>query len=272
MRVSIVIPVSSDTEVINCIKSIDEVVEVIVSLNKPTKIVTELLEKHLVMEKSNSNGITTKICKIDYPNIAEAYNNGIKNAKYDKVLLMDSDCVFEKGCIKKLYTNITGHLLSKGMVVFSSNSLITKVVARAREYHTSDKINAYSPPLLFDKKIKKHIGGYYFHPALSWLEDSEFDRRVQKANLSIAYDESAKVVHPPLTPPRDLRSAFWYGVGKRAGVELGIHQKPTGLVGSAKKYIINAGKVKGLATGIYLFIWKIALFTGYFSRQILRNR
>jgi len=253
---------------------VDEKVEVVISLNKPSKRIKELVNLILRQqkEKDKHRGINFVVSEIEKPSIAGAYNNGIKHASYDHIFLMDSDCIFGKGCIRKLENNLGNRLLSKGKVIFTANSWISKIIARAREYHTSDKVSAYSPPLLFSKKIINCIGGYYFHPSLCWLEDSEFDRRVRNAGLKIAYDPTANVYHPPLTPNSDLRSAFWYGVGKRIGVELGIHDKPMGITGSIKKYIIHVSKEKGVLVGIYLFVWKMSLFTGYFLQSLFKLR
>lgn len=270
MNISIVIPVSNDLRLQRCIESIDEVVEVVISLNKPsTEIKT--LTRSLIKAKKYSH-LRFKVCEIPQPSIAQAYNNGIATASYHKILLMDSDCIFQPGCIKKLNDNLGENLLSKGKVIFTHDSQVTAIIAKAREFHTSDKISAFSPPLLFDKKIKKYIGGYYFHPKLCWLEDSEFDSRVQATKLNISYDPTAQVLHPPLTPLRDLRSAFWYGVGKRIGVENGVHQKPTGVIGSIQKYIFSASQEKGVLAGSYLFLWKMALLSGYYTQAVYKLR
>ncbi|KKU56443.1 hypothetical protein A3H89_04550 [Candidatus Amesbacteria bacterium RIFCSPLOWO2_02_FULL_48_11] len=274
MKVSVVIPVSNDLRLKTCVDSIDEAVEVVISLNRPTETIKKLVDK-MISQKKRAGlypNISFTVCEIPYASIAGAYNNGIKSSHFDNVLLMDSDCTFKKKTIKKLFKNLGNNLLSKGKVIFKSNSWITAVVSRAREFHTSDKINAYSPPLLFNKKIKNFIGGYYFHPSLCWLEDSEFDKRVQKANLRISYNPSAVVYHPPLTPFRDLKSAFWYGVGKRIGVELGVHDKPTGFIGSVRKYIFEASKIKGVLSGLYLFIWKMTLLFGYYFQLVMKIR
>ncbi len=270
MKVSIVIPVSDDLRITQCIHSIDERVEVVISLNKATRKIREEIKKLLRSKKLSHLKILT--CEISDASIAGAYNHGIETASHRLILLMDSDCVFESGCIRRLYQNLDGNLLSKGRVVFTHNSFLSGVVARAREYHTSDKVSAFSPPLLFDKRIKKFIGNYFFHPQLCWLEDSEFDQRVQKAGLKISYDASAKVFHPPLTPRRDLRSAFWYGVGKRIGVEIGVHERPTGVFGSIRKYIIDASKKKGVLSGCYLFVWKMSLLAGYYAQAVFHLR
>jgi len=185
---------------------------------------------------------------------------------------MDSDCIFEKETIRKLDTNLGNNLLSKGRVVFGRNSWLTSIIARAREYHTSDKVSAYSPPLLFRKKIREYIGGFYFHPSLCWSEDSEFDMRVNKANLKIAYNPTAVVYHPALSIYSDLKSSFWYGVGRRIGVEVGVRDKPKGVFDSFRKYVFDASKEKGILTGIYLFIWKMTTLFGYHVQEVFKLR
>lgn len=272
--ISVVIPVSNDLKLKDCIDSLKEKAEVIISLNKPSEAVKQQVYYILKQQKEEDlyKNLKFIVCTIKEPSIAGAYNNGIKHATYDLIFLMDSDCVFQKRCIQKLKKNMEGKLLSKGKLVIMSNSFFTRVVAKAREYHSTDEINAYSPPLLFSKKIINYIGGYYFHPSLCWLEDSEFDKRVRNAGLKIAYDPTANVYHAPLSPFTDLRSAFWYGVGKRIGVKLGIHDKPTGVIGSIKKYAIYGSQAKGISVGMYLLVWKTALVTGYFSQVLFRLR
>ena len=263
MKITIIIPVSNDLRILDCLKSIDEKVEVMISLNKPNREMLALVDEIKKGKYNKLNDLEINICQIDYLSIAGALNRGIKKAKYENIFLMDSDCIFEKGTIRKLYRNYHGNLLSKGRVSFNRKNWISGVIARAREFHTSDKINAYSPPLLFKKRIIKQIGGYYFHPSLCWLEDGEFDKRVRENNLKISYDPTAMVYHPELTIKRDLYSAFWYGVGQDIGVKLGIHNKPTGVLGSVKKYMLEGCKKKGIISGIYLFIWRLTLLFGY---------
>ncbi|KKQ47857.1 MAG: hypothetical protein US95_C0035G0008 [Candidatus Woesebacteria bacterium GW2011_GWB1_38_5] len=269
MRISVVIPVSNDLRLINCIESIDESVEVVISLNKASKDIKKLV-KNILNNQEFKKFLKIVVCEIKEASIAEAYNNGIKHSSYSKILLMDSDCTFGKETIKKLNNNLGNNFLSKGRVFFKSNSWISHIIARAREYHTSDKVNAYSPPLLFSKKIINYIGGYYFHPKLCWSEDSEFDLRVKKAGLEISYDPTAVVYHPTLSLWSDLKSSFWYGVGRRIGLEVGVRDKPVGVFGSFRKYVGEASKEKGLLVGIYLFIWKMSTLLGYYVQEIFR--
>lgn len=271
MQLSIVIPVTNDLRLKNCIESIDENVEVVISLNKPSIEIKKLV-KNIIQSQKSKNNLNIVVCKINEASIARAYNNGIEHSSNNKILLMDSDCVFEKETIKKLDNNLGNNLLSKGKVIFNRNSLLTSIVASAREYHTSDKVSAYSPPLLFRKRVKKYIGGYYFHPSLCWSEDSEFDMRVKKENLKISYDPTAIVYHPVLSVWSDLKSSFWYGVGRRIGVEVGVRDKPVGVFGSFRKYVFDASKEKGPLVGIYLFIWKMSTLFGYRVQEIFKLR
>ncbi len=274
MDISIVIGVHDDLRLKNCLDSIDEEVEVIIALNAPTSALVDLVTAILQQKKEHRayENISFSLCTIDYPSIAGAYNSGILHASHQKILLMDSDCLFEKGCIRKMDNYLVQNRIVKGNLVFSHYSFLTSIVAKAREFHATDQVKAYKPPLLFKNDIIHEIGGYYFHPSLCWLEDSEFDFRIQKAGLTIGYDATAVVVHAPLTMARDLRSAFWYGVGKHIGVRLGIHTRPTGAIASIQKYLLEGGKRKGILTGFYLYAWKLSLLLGYHSQRIYRIR
>lgn len=274
MDITIVIGVRDDLKIRNCLDSIDEKVEVILSLNDPTPELLNLVNDILQQKEQGLayQNLEIVVYTIDYPSIAGAYNNGILKASYQEILLMDSDCTFEKGCIRKLHQALGHNFLSKGLLVYSYQTFLHSIVARAREFHATSSVNAYKPGILLKKDIIKHIDGYYFHPSLCWLEDSEFDSRVQKAGLKISYDPSAITYHAPLTVRRDLRSAFWYGVGKRIGVRLGLHRKPTGLAGSVRKYIFEGSKQKGIFTGLYLFVWKLTLLLGFYVQAFISLR
>jgi glycosyltransferase involved in cell wall biosynthesis len=266
MKISIIIAVSNDLRIEKAIKSIDEDVEIIISLNKPTKDIVDLVSK---LKRKNQK---IKICTISYLSIAGAYNNGIKHSTYSNILLMDSDCVFEKGCIKRLYRGLKKSPLSKGLVVFRYKSKVEKIISQARDFHCSGRINAYSPPLLFKKNILSKIGGYYFHPALCWMEDGEFDCRVQKAKLPIYFDPKAKIYHDRLNLKTDLKNAFMYGVGWNISSQLKIDNKPSGLIKSISQLLIKGTKEKGFITGVYLYIWKIVILLGYNIQRLFKIR
>ncbi|RJG26173.1 glycosyltransferase family 2 protein [Paenibacillus thiaminolyticus] len=259
MDLAIVIPAYNDPRLERCLKSIDEDVEVVVVLNGATPEIKRIAKSHPV-----------RIRELDEPNLSRAYNEGILSAASSNVLIMDSDCVFEPGTIRSLYRLLDEAPLAKGRVVFAYRSFIGKTVARARHIHTTRK-NAYSPPLAFRKSIVNKIGNYYFDAELKWTEDFDFDARVQRAKLPIAYEHSAKVIHPELTLRQDLRSAFHYGTGHARGV---IKQK-TGYgrlgkmwAGLPKLYSLIKKKY-GAATASYYVVWQISFWLGY-KKQMRR--
>lgn len=210
MELSIVIPVKNDIKIKECIQSIDEEVEIVVAMNDPSIDVVKLVK-----------GLEVKFVCIPEANLSKAYNAGIEIASYDRVLLMDSDCIFEKGTIRKLYKGSLKAKLSKGKVIFKYNSLITKVVSKVREFTTSDFCNAFSPPLIINKNIIEDIG-YYFNPLLKWEEDYEFNQQIFQNKIKIYWDKTAVIYHPPLSIRRDLLSAYNYGIGHGIGIKAGI--------------------------------------------------
>ena len=138
MDLTIIIPCSTDTKIKYCIQSIYETcaddIEILVSLNKASKEIKEIL-KHFQK---------VKICEIKEANLSKAYNNGIKHACKNNILLMDSDCIFSKNTIKLLYNGLKYGKFSKGLVVFQSNSLMSKVISMVREYTTTDFVSLFS--------------------------------------------------------------------------------------------------------------------------------
>lgn len=248
LLVSIVIPCADDIRIKECLESIDEDVEVIVVLNGASKEVKQIVKKYGV-----------KIAEISERNLARALNVGIENSKYPNILFMDSDCVFNKSTIRKIFLGLRGAFLSKGKVIFQRDNLISNIIARAREYTTSDRQNAYKPPLAIKKAVKKYINNYYFDSDVHWTEDADLDARVSKAKLKINYLPDAEIYHPPVTLFHDLRSAFRYGIGKRIRVEKGM----TKGLGSFLGNILDVGRKKGVLVGVYLFIWSWVYIFGY---------
>ena len=88
MELSIVIPVKDDIKITECINSIDEDVEIVVAMNDPSDEIIDIVKK-----------LGVKSVHLPEANLSKAYNAGIEAATYDKVLLMDSDCIFEKGTL-----------------------------------------------------------------------------------------------------------------------------------------------------------------------------
>jgi len=265
---TILIPCSDDTRIKHCIQSIYKTykqdIEIIISLNKPTKSIKDILKEFPMV----------KTCEIQERNLAKAYNNGIKNSSRNNIFLMDSDCIFTKNTIELLYEGLKYSKLSKGLVVFKSNSFMSNIISKVREYTTTDFINAYSPPLIFSKDIKNLIGGYYFHEQVFWSEDSEFNYRIQKAGLKIYHNPKAIIYHEPLNIKQDMKSGFKCGRGKKIGEALGLLPKTNyfSFLTFSKKFIktYEVLQKKGLLPAVYyLFIWRLTNRLGYIFQGLI---
>ena len=80
MDISIIIPCADDIRLAECIESIDENVEVIVSLNGATEEIRGIVRRFGV-----------QACEIPERNLGAACNEGIKVASSQNILLMNSD-------------------------------------------------------------------------------------------------------------------------------------------------------------------------------------
>lgn len=273
MDMSIVIPVKDDIRIKECVKSIDEEVETVIVLNTPSDEVREYVES-----------LDCTIEEIPENNLSRAYNVGIDASSSNNVLLMDSDCTFDPDTLRKLYGGLDKAPLSKGRVNFASSSLIGRVIALSREYHVSDIVNAYSPPLVFRKDIREAIGGHFFDEDLHWTEDHEFDQRVQRAGLKINYDPTATIQHGELTAKSDLRSAFRYGTGYFEGVKKGVTE-PCFMYGGRKTIpqsiaydlqratalpvlFADVARKKGVLPAAFMSAWMVTFAAGYYAQGL----
>lgn len=248
LSLSIIIPCADDVRIKNCIDSIDEDVEIVVVLNGTTNEVVKILEDHSVRK-----------VEIKERNLSKSLNIGIESAANQYVILIDSDCRFEKGAIRSLFNGLQNSYIAKGMVVFQSNDFFSKVIAKAREYSYYNPPKPYNPFLGIRKDVKKHIGGYYFDETIHWTEDADLSTRLKKAEIKVKYIFSAIAFHAPITLRQDLRSAFRYGIGKRIRVE----KKNSSGVGTHFLKIFDVIHTKSILTGLYYFIWNCSYFLGY---------
>lgn len=255
LPLSIVIPCADDIRIKHCLDSIDEKVEIVVVLNGATKEVINVV-----------NSYDVKVVEIKERNLSKALNIGIEEAKYSNTILIDSDCRFEKGAIKKLFKGLQEHYIAKGKVVFESNDLLSKTIAKVREYAYYDPPRPYNPFLAIKKNVKKLIGNYYFDEEIHWTEDADLNARLKKAGIEVNYVFSARVFHPPLSLKHDLRSAFRYGIGKRIRVE----KKMSSGTGTHFLKILDVGIKKGFLASFYYFVWNCSYLFGYLY-QLMRN-
>ncbi len=205
-------------------ESIDVPCKVLLVANGSTPEFISWLERSVRNRKRKEEDCV--IVETPKTGLGHAYNLGIDRCRTEYVLLMDSDCTFSPGCINTLLNALSEAALSKGFVRFLYSDPLSKTVAKLRHHTTSSFVNAYSPPLAFSKTVVRHYLNFFFHEELAWSEDFDFNLRVQKANLKIAYRPEAVVFHPPISLFEDLRSASNYGFGYGIGVCSGIYPTP----------------------------------------------
>ncbi|WP_306359808.1 glycosyltransferase [Nocardia sp. CC227C] len=281
LPVSVIVPAADDPRIAECIRSIDESVELVIVFNKPTTLVRE------AVRRATGRFHRLLTTEIEERNLGKAYNAGITVSTYPVVILMDSDCIFSPGTIMRLYKGTTMAPMCKGSVRFLHRGWTSRVIAMSREYHTADVKNAYSPPLAFRKDIREMIGGYYFDNEIHWCEDHEFDQRVAHAQVEIRFDSQAIVEHPPLSILQDLRSSFRYGMGYRVGIQKGIIlggwiyggrrslRESLAIdfarLGASPAYLLIVSRKKSMLTALYMLAWMVAFASGYYFQMMTKH-
>ena len=262
MKLSIIIPCRDDPKLAECVHSIDEDVEILVVLNGSPPEFTRAIEQ--------INDDRIRIQTLARPNLSRALEVGIRAARYDHVLLMDSDCVFAPGAISQvdaaLAANQPSHQVYKGRVVFDQGkSYASALVARSRTERMAGPLNAFKPPLAFSREIMEALGGYFFDPRLIWKEDADFNQRVRRAGIGIVGVDGCIIHHAALSMTRDLKSSFNYGVGEAIARRFKI---PTG---SPRRSVVHALKTQGIPAAAYLLVANVVRRAGLtFAQARLR--
>ncbi|MFD1887703.1 glycosyltransferase family 2 protein [Paenibacillus wenxiniae] len=262
MDLTVLIAVATDQRIESCIHSVDEDCEILVVANGASDEILNLLK---TIQKHKQN---LKIISIEERNLSKARDVGMHAALYNKVILMDSDCIFKKGAIRQFYNAMDNEYIVNGRINFLSNNWQSNIVKQAREYlnNPSNTGFAFAPALGLRKDILTHIESYYFDHEIRWVEDAELNIRIRKSNLKIFALPSAEIYHVPLKIKQDLKAAFYYGTGKRIGVEKGIMQG----VGAFWKDIPHILRDKGISTAIFMIVWNLIYTSGYMLQPYLK--
>jgi hypothetical protein len=256
---SVVIALKDDLRVLDCMDSVDEDVEIVLALNGTPEAVRARVAVH------PRRPVITSIR--DAGNLGAAYNAGIDAASRRYILLMDSDCLFAPGTIRAMAARVHREGVVKGQVVYgTAPGVLSRIIARIREFDEGDYVSALSPPLLYDRALAGRIGGYHFDPLIHWCEDREFDFRLQMAGIPVAYEPSAVIHHDAQVGAQDLRSYWRYGIGEGIGQELGVFTTPAvpllWRLASDVAIVAACARAKGLLAGAYYVLTLMAFHTG----------
>ena len=256
---SIVIALKDDARILKCMESVDEPVEIVLVLNGTPPELRARVEAH------PARPVVVEIP--DVGNLGGAYNAGIAAASGRYILLMDSDCLFSPGTIRTMASLVERYPMVKGQVVYeTAPTRISQLIARIREFDEGDYISALSPPLIYDRNLAEHIGGYHFDPLIHWCEDREFDFRLQIANIPVLYEPTATILHGAQVGIQNLRSYWRYGHGEAIGQELGVFTTPALPVLwrllSDLRIVSACARAKGLLAGAYYAVTLVAFHGG----------
>ena len=257
--VSVVIALKDDPRIFASLDSIDEEVEVVLALNGTPPDMKRRLQAH------PDRPVIVEIPEVG--NLGAAYNAGIEAASGRCVLLMDSDCLFAPNTIGTMYRLLLRYPVVKGQVVYdTAPGLLSRLIARIREFDEGDYVSALSPPLLFDRTLVDRIGGYYFDPLIHWCEDREFDFRLQLAGIPVLYEPSAEIFHGAQRGAQNLRSYWRYGIGEGIGQQLGVFTTPALPVlwrlYSGVAIVLACTRAKGVLAGLYYAVTLMVFHTG----------
>lgn len=269
LPMSVVIPVSKDIKIGQCLKSIDLPIEIVVVLNnQPSKEVIEIVEKD---NRCHRIYVISRGC-----NLARVFNVGINAATNEKIVLTNSDCIFPPGLLEKIFFHLDKHEVVKTQVNFFYNNYPQYLVAGCRRlFHQvfDNGTKLFGPGLAFKKEIQKKIGGYFFNEKVQWGEDGELSKRIHAANLDcLILDE--KISHDGVSMIYDLRIAFRIGRGNRAterfdGISLlrAFIDDIRHLITDHHQQFRIAYKEGGCRLFLYFFFWKVAFHLGYYTEK-----
>ncbi len=264
-NISVVVPVSKDIKMAECLQGIDEAAEIIVVLNNnPSREVYEIA-------KSDPRCIPI-VVPGEGCNLALVLNRGVAAARNNKVLIMNSDCIAPVGLIRKMSDLLDSYEVVKARVVFLHGTFLEYLVAETRylfSHNFNDRRNIFGPGMAFKKEIIPKVGGYLFDEDIKWGEDGDLSRRIHKAGIAHIFT-SEVLEHSPETIGHDLRVAGKIGRGTRIrdykrglSFSAGLGSVLKSTLFDEKFHLRMAFKQDGFWIAAYLILWKIYFLFGY---------
>lgn len=204
--ISIIIIVKNDLGISDTLNKLS-------AINKP--------EKTEIIVVDASNGTLSKI-KIKYPNIKwinyinhnskkitipEQRNVGIKNAKGEKIVFIDANCIPEDQWLNKLYNTFVkdNEFVVAGQAKqYDGKEYFNNEIVKTKYINQCPTIN-----VMINKHIFKVIG--LFDERYNYGSDVDFSWRVIEKNYKIRYVKDAIVYHNWGNLKINLKRAFRYG-------------------------------------------------------------
>lgn len=225
MNLSIIVCTKDDMRIQLLLNSINQDCEVVVVCNGSTPDYENYVRKLLI-----DSGMRFVLESIPNPSLSAAREIGSCLASASKVVHIDTDCIFTENALAEFDRLLNTYSAVNGAVRFDYTDWKSKIIADMRSFGIPGMM--LCPSIGFIKGIREMIGGHYFDRRLTWIEDSELNIRLHKANIFVHETGILTCIHAPLTFLQDLRSAYCYGQGARTAASYNLHKKAPMPIGS----------------------------------------
>jgi len=258
MEITVAIICSSDVLISKCLKSISESTRILVILNNPSEKILDIV----------SNDSRVKTLRHDNLNLGYLRQLAADNIETKGILYIDSDCVFEKGTIEIVSSELEEFSAVSIPMRYKRESLSTSIVSKCREFTTPD--SALFIPAAFRIDLQEKIGGYLYDKRLAWGEDSDQKKRLLKNNISFKISKGL-IWHCALNFCSDVKSAVRLGQGRVLQEKYGYFPKRNFwkdiLPFNDIRLSVKCAKKVGFLPSLYhLLVWRPAYKYGYWIR------
>ena len=227
-------------------------------------------------ELFESRGVSYTVT--DYGNIAKSTEVSISDAIDDHVIVMDADTWFVPGSIRKLRESLQTSIIAKPRIEFLTDNWMSKVIASKRRPFYDRPDYPANPGIAIRKsEVKPLVGGYIFNPNVRWTEDADLNYRLKNAGVPVSYIPDAILFHDTINLDHELRTAFYYGIGKRLSVEQNPNRPstedlPKAAIDFIKEFhpqnLADSVSQIGKAATVLQLAWRVIYLSGYNAQKI----
>lgn len=153
------------------------------SIDNSVKIISEYCKKYNFI----------KLIRQNHKGIGAARNLGIKNAKYNIIAFIDSDCFADNNWLKQINRNFNKKVGAVAGSIIPDNPQNRLEKYLASLYHSYRQDYSVMANFAFRKDLLEVIG--YFDENLISGEDVDFSWRLAKSNIRVKYVKEAVVTH-----------------------------------------------------------------------------
>lgn len=209
VRLSVVICCSNDFDLVHAIDSVDEEVEIVVSIT-PNRLIEDYLSLRDIPYVITPLG-----------NHAVTANAGIELANGDAVLIIDSDTALLPGAISRTINGLRkGPIVNLPITFAAGTNWLTRMVGQVRDFDNTYNQPAYKPGIAFMLSVREQLGGYWYDPRIEWSCDAELLTRIRDRRITIIHLDEPSLVHRPVPLTHAIRAYFNYGIGSSRKISI----------------------------------------------------